>query len=101
MRGIHCDNCPNGKDKTEEQMATTSCDGIFNKINCLLHHLHERKLIYIPNGTTGIALTESVFNILRHYSTKEQDGEMEDVNIPKPADIVQNLIKEGVFVKKE
>ena len=60
MEGIHCDNCPNGKNKTEKEMATTSCDGIFNKIDCFQEFLYDKKLIYVPNGSTRIAITEAI-----------------------------------------
>ena len=70
-----CDTCPNGKDKTEEQLKTTSCDGLFNKIDCFQGFLWDKKLIYVSNGSERMNINERIYNILREYSTdKKQRG---------------------------
>jgi len=93
MEGIHCDNCPNGQKKTEKEMANTSCDGIYNKIDCFQEFLYDKKLIYVPNGSTRLAINEEIYNILRHYSTKKEDKTTEDLKIIKPCEIMEEILK--------
>jgi len=92
MEGIHCDNCPNGKNKTEKEMKTTSCNGIYNKIDCFIEFLQDKKLIYISNGSERMAVDETIYNILRHCSTDKKERECGDVNTPKPCEIASALI---------
>lgn len=100
MEGIHCDNCPNGQGKTEKEMEGTCCDGLFNKIDCFQEFLYDKKLIYVPNGSTRIAINEEIFNILRHYSTKAEDREGEDAHITKPIEIARTYLKQRMRKKK-
>ena len=90
MVGMMCSNCANFKDK---HIYNDVCKSLFNKIDCFLHSIHEDKFISVPNGSTGIALAEQIYNILRHYSTEENDSEGEDVHIPKPCDIFKKYVE--------
>lgn len=100
MIGIHCDNCPNGKGKTEKELEQTCCDGLFNKIDCFQAFLYDKKLIYVSNESSRIAINEAIFNILRKYSTDKKESDGDDMNIPKPCDIAGIIIKERIANKQ-
>ena len=51
-----CDNCVN-KDKD-------FCQGLFPKVDCFLHYLHDKKLIYISNGSEGIGKASAIVELL-------------------------------------
>ena len=89
-----CNICPQGKDKTEKEMERTSCDGIWNKIDCFQQMLYDRKLIYVPNGSTRIAINERLYNFLKQFSTDDKERKSENMNIPKPNEVAMELIKE-------
>ena len=81
---VMCENCSN---KNED-----CCKLLSDKISCFVMYLHESGFIYVPNGSTGLSIEESIYNILRHHSKDTKDTEGEDMNIPKPCEIVNGLI---------
>jgi hypothetical protein len=90
---LHCSICPNAMGKTDKELELTSCDGLYNKIDCFQGWLYDAGIIYVPNGSTRITISEAIYNILRKYSTNNVERGGNDLNIPKPCDVAIDLIQ--------
>jgi len=74
-------------------MAEYGENKLFDKIMDFLLELHDDEMIYIPNGTTGLCVAEDVYNILKKYSTSKEERKSDDMNIPKPAELMSEVLK--------
>jgi len=70
---------------------------LFNRVMDFIFDLHNDEMVYIPNGTTGLCVAEDVYNILKKYSTSKEERESDNMNIPKPVEIMSITFEE--FVK--
>jgi len=66
--------------------------GLYEIIFCFLYDLNEAEKIYIPNGSSGIFLADAIYNLLRKYSTDEEERRIEACT-PKPSDFLESYLR--------